>query len=420
MRDTFTTTTTNPAGDSGGVVGSVTTSGGASGTSLPEGVYTVSGRYYESGSSFQWVDVGPNTGVVIDRTSLPAAVSAPAGGTAVRSQLPVSYSLAEAATSVVLTFSSPGQDDRLVSLNSGWLTSGSHSLTVYPSAIGYGAHVLEIGPDHSSLPDGNWELTVRTTDTLGNDTAESDPVAFSVDTATAAPTLTTPATGQSYAGRMLPVAFSLPEAAQDTSLTVTFTAPGVNRVLTIASNGAGSRTLTVDRDLLQTTPGLAYVFGGGTLPDGTYTVTLAYQDALGNPISQVAATGVALTSAAPPTPDPGPAPAPDPAPDTTPTSPPQTLAPVLPGALNARLTAKRTRAKRWTISATSTTYAGAKRYRLTARRGSRTRSATCKVAKGTVRCSLAVTARGSWTVTVAALDGSGTTLAAGTKRVSAR
>jgi len=102
------------------------------------------------------------------------------------------------------------------------------------------------------------------------------------DTTTLLPTMMAPASNSTWTNTVN-VSFSTPEAALPGSVKLTF-AGTVTRVLTLsaANETAGSHTFTFDaRSPLPST----HIADGLPIPDGIYTVTLSYQDFLGNPLA---------------------------------------------------------------------------------------------------------------------------------------
>ena len=113
------------------------------------------------------------------------------------------------------------------------------------------------------------------------------------DTATDAPTLTAPAPS-AVAANPVSVSFSLPEAALAGSVTLSFG----STVLTLA-NSQGTAGVHAFAFNPAAPSASSQVASGAAVVDGTYTVTLRYQDALGNPAASAVATGVVVDTTAP-------------------------------------------------------------------------------------------------------------------------
>lgn len=94
--------------------------------------------------------------------------------------------------------------------------------------------------------------------------------------------------------------YSIPESALAGSVRVTFSG-AVTSTLTLdpASSANGPRVLSVNAGNLSATLGVAALAGAALLPNGPYTVTLSYQDALGNPAVSVSSINVRLDTIAP-------------------------------------------------------------------------------------------------------------------------
>ena len=117
--------------------------------------------------------------------------------------------------------------------------------------------------------------------------------AFSLDSTTLAPTLTAPATS-TVTGSPVSVDFTLPEAALNGSVTLSFG----STVLTLANSegSAGAHSFTFNP---ANPTASAQIASGSAVADGTYTVTLSYQDALGNPAASTVRTNVTIDTTAP-------------------------------------------------------------------------------------------------------------------------
>ena len=119
---------------------------------------------------------------------------------------------------------------------------------------------------------------------------------FIIGSATPTPTLAAPASSSSNS---LSVAlnYTLPVSAKAGSLTVDFN-DGTAHVLTLASAAStpGAHTFWVDP---QNPTASENVASGAAIPDGSYTVTVSYQDLVGNTAATAASTSVVVDSHAP-------------------------------------------------------------------------------------------------------------------------
>lgn len=104
---------------------------------------------------------------------------------------------------------------------------------------------------------------------------------------TQAPALSSPS-ANTVTGSPVSVAFSLPEAALPGSVTLTFTGV-VTRVLTLAASQETSGSHSFSFNPANPTAS-APIANGSAIPDGTYTVTLSYQDTLDHPAATAVAT----------------------------------------------------------------------------------------------------------------------------------
>lgn len=119
---------------------------------------------------------------------------------------------------------------------------------------------------------------------------------FLKGTATPTPTLTAPASSSSN-GASVALNYSLPVSAQAGSLTVDFN-DGTAHVLTLASAAStpGAHTFSVNP---QNPTASVNVVSGAAIPDGTYTVTVSYQDLVGHTAATALSTSVIVDSHAP-------------------------------------------------------------------------------------------------------------------------
>ena len=116
-----------------------------------------------------------------------------------------------------------------------------------------------------------------------------------VDFLTQAPTLTAPATNTQTISPVN-IAFTLPEAASPDSVKLAFNDGVTPRMLTLAGSEGPAGAHSFSFDIADPTAS-PQIVSGPALPEGTYTVTLSYQDALGNPAANSAtATNVRVAS----------------------------------------------------------------------------------------------------------------------------
>ena len=115
------------------------------------------------------------------------------------------------------------------------------------------------------------------------------------DVATQAPTLTAPATAAAMSTSVA-VSFSLPEKALAGTVKLTFTG-ATTTTLTLANTvfRIGTYSFTfAPASPVSTSGGFFASSSSATLPDGSYSVALSYQDFLGNPVAAATSTGVVI------------------------------------------------------------------------------------------------------------------------------
>lgn len=164
----------------------------------------------------------------------------------------------------------------------------------------------------TSLPDGRYDVTLSYQDSQGDPPANVTVHGWTLDTVTQAPTLSPPSGG--VGGTDLGIQYDLPEAPLAGSATLTFSGPATVTLGLAPSSGAQAFQLD-PAALAAAGPVTSISPPASTLPPGTYTATLSYRDALGNP-AQSAVQGGIVVSAAPPAPPSASAPAPTPPPAT--------------------------------------------------------------------------------------------------------
>lgn len=170
-----------------------------------------------------------------------------------------------------------------------------------PALDGLGVTVLTEGGTTTGIfsaiasglaPGASYSFAAYATNSIG--TGYSSVGTFTTpDTMTETPTLIAPATN-AVTGSPVSVSFSLPEAALNGSVTLSFG----STVLTLANSQGTSGAHTFSFNPAAPTAS-AQVASGAAVADGAYTVTLSYQDALGNPAATAVATGVMIDTTAP-------------------------------------------------------------------------------------------------------------------------
>jgi gliding motility-associated-like protein len=115
---------------------------------------------------------------------------------------------------------------------------------------------------------------------------------YTVDKITIAPTITSPTSNSALIGQNLPVNINIPEVNFANTITLTFQNASNNVVITL-NNTSGTISNTLNTSNLLASAIVASS-SQGTLPSGVYTVTLRYQDYLGNPVASASITNFSL------------------------------------------------------------------------------------------------------------------------------
>ncbi len=212
----------------------------------------------------------------------PPTLTAPADGSTATTPFPLAWSLPSAPVSgsVTLTlYPSSGGTPVVVTL----VDQQSDSGTVN-AASPLASPLLFSIVGATSIADGRYAAILSYRDS-GSNTQYTAPVTtFTLDTHTLPPLITAPAPSASLSGPALAVTYTLPEAATAGSVTLTFVG-SQTLTLTLGDSSAGSHTVTIDPLDPGSSADVQHVSGDASLlnASATYTVALAYQDALGNP-----------------------------------------------------------------------------------------------------------------------------------------
>ncbi|MBL9118218.1 MAG: hypothetical protein JNJ83_24645 [Verrucomicrobiaceae bacterium] len=216
-----------------------------------------------------------------DTTTQTPTLVAPAPSSSTSSPISVSFTLPEAALagSVKLAF-------------------GATELTLAASQESAGAHSFSFNPANptaspeiasgSAIADGSYTVTLSYQDALGNPAAQTQSNGVVVDTVTSDPLFFAPAAITKY-GANVPVSFQLPEAAQSGSVKLSFG----SEVLTLASSHETAGNHDFNFPVSNPTAS-ADIASGSAIADGVYSVTLSYNDALGNPTASVLHSAVEI------------------------------------------------------------------------------------------------------------------------------
>ncbi len=129
---------------------------------------------------------------------------------------------------------------------------------------------------------------------LPNIASDTLDITLSADTVTQAPTMTSPISDSIQ--NTLQLTYSLPEVPTASTVNVSFNNGTTTTTLTMSNDQSVSTTLNLSN--LASSSGVTGVTAN-SLADGTYTVTLSYQDYLGNPVSTDIESGVVIDTTLP-------------------------------------------------------------------------------------------------------------------------
>lgn len=279
---------TDPVGTSGGIV--------VTGSAILDGVYSVTLSYRDLLE--HPAATTTNANVTIDNVTQTPTLTTPASGASTKSPINISFNLPEAgqAGTLTLTFDD-GVAQRTLSLASSQASVGNHSFSFNPATpTTTSAGAITSG---SAIPDGTYAVSLSYQDSVGNAAASTVNTNVRIDTATQPPVLTTPA-ASSATKNPVQVAFTLQEQALAGSVKLGFSGTA-SRTLTLVTQRevAGSHSFSFNPANPFLSGQVATISGGSSVPDGLYTTTLSYQDALGNTLSSASSTSVRIDTTPP-------------------------------------------------------------------------------------------------------------------------
>lgn len=279
---------TDPVGTSSGLI--------VSGSSIPDGTYTVTLSYRDLLA--HPAATASNATVIIDSVTQAPTVNAPASGFSTKSPVNISFSLPEAALAGTLTLTfDDGVSPRTLSLASSQAGFGNHSFSFNPaSPTTTSGGAIASGP---AIPDGTYAVSISYQDSVGNVAAVATNTNVRIDTTTLAPVLTSPA-ANSGSRNPVQVTFNLPESALSGSVKLSFSGT-TSRTLTLVGQNetTGAHSFSFDPTSPLQSGQVASITGGANLPDGLYTASLSYQDALGNNSSIFSSTSFRIDTTPP-------------------------------------------------------------------------------------------------------------------------
>ncbi len=240
----------------------------------------------------------------VDDSTEPPFLTTPLADSATSSPVTVTYELTEAGLSGSATVKFAAQNVAaapvILTLAATYATQGVHTFSFNPATplTTSPANAIASISGGTSVPDAIHTVTLSYQDALSHPAATAVATNVKIDTATQTPSLTTPlnqgtlSTALSISGFIM----TLPEPALAGSVKLTLS-DGVNppHVLTLGAlaESAGQRPVRFDPSALPYAgSGVNPSVSGSPVPDGTYTVTLSYQDVLGNPAATASQPGV--------------------------------------------------------------------------------------------------------------------------------
>ncbi len=223
------------------------------------------------------------------------AFTAPAANSATKSPVTVSYTLPETAASHTVTVSFGTAAQTLV-LSPTLETAGAHTFTFDPADPVNTSNGAVQSIASGSIPDGAYGVTLSYQDARGHLPAIAANTNVRLDTVTMQPGLMSPVTDGLINGTFPSandvITFTLPETALPDSVQIVFDDGVTQYPLTLTATEATSGVhsfyfdptdpVTLNYDALVSGHPAAVAIGPASIPDGTYSVYVRYQDALAN------------------------------------------------------------------------------------------------------------------------------------------
>jgi len=248
--------------------------------------------------------------VVLDRATQPVVLFSPVASPPTFRTLNLTYALGEApkASSVTVAFVTTGFTLTLTMKNL-LLVSFVWNPAAVTTPESFSTFVASASPAATNLRDGTYTVTISYQDLGSNNPSTASVSNMILDFNTRVPTLSAPRSTSTYI-KTIPVIFLIPEATSAApTLTFLRVTDGLRRVLTLSVLGSEIGTalsFTLDPTNILGSARVTGLSDGVTsgptliIPDGRYTVTLSYADAIGNPASSAVATDMYLTTSSEP------------------------------------------------------------------------------------------------------------------------
>jgi sugar lactone lactonase YvrE len=277
-----------------GKAGSVPGSGQAAAFNFPRGIAVAAdGTLYVSDEN-QRIVKG------VDDSTEPPLLTAPLADSVTKSPVTVTYELTEAALSgsVTVKFAPQFGPTLTLTLTGAYATEGVHTFDFNPaSPVASAPAAIASISGGPFIPDAIYTVTLSYRDTLNNPLATAVAANVKLDTVTSSP-FAQPLNGNIFSKSSVSVLqINLPEAALPGSVKLTFDdGMGTLRVLTLGSlaETAGSHSVFLNPATLPYAGTNFFpAISGSPVPDGPYTLTVSYQDALANPAAS-ASVGIVV------------------------------------------------------------------------------------------------------------------------------
>ncbi|WP_171608568.1 Ig-like domain-containing protein [Limnovirga soli] len=281
-KDTLTINTSNIT--AGGNIVSATSS------TLPDGTYNMTLSYQDR---FSHSATTSTKTITIDNTTSAPRIDTPLNGTTVNQFLNLKFTLPEkdSAQTMKLVFNKSGTRDSLILRNA---VVGSNNFTLNTKNFTASSYVLSASSN--SIDTGNYNIELYYKDTLGNALAGDTAYNIYIDNFTAIPILTAPVSNVAIKGAdSFNVAFTLPEKPLANSVKLLFSKTGTTCTTTLNTSVAGADSLTIYAGNIALSSKVAAT-NCASLEDGTYTLTLQYQDSVGNTVTSSAGITILVDS----------------------------------------------------------------------------------------------------------------------------
>ena len=261
----------------------------AAGTEMVEGTYSVQASYkrFSTGTTVNSILV---TNITLDLLTVPPIILMPVNKSTVTNHFTLKDTLPNTLQSGSKKIIFAGPSNATLQMSN----SQAESFSVNTQNLASSSANITGVTGATSLADGDYTITLSYQDIHGHAAATAiDTITLRTQTLT--PTITAPATASNNT-RNLNVNITIPESYLAGTVKMLFNKSGVIDTLVMANNlVVGGNTFTLDTKHFSSS---AYISSAkvDTLSSGNYTVSLLYQDALGNPIASTSVTNVTINN----------------------------------------------------------------------------------------------------------------------------